>query len=264
MILLFGGDGQLGREMARVSAARAMPLVALSRAQGDITDAAAVAEAIKRHDPSIVINAASLHQGRSGRNRSRSGPRGERRRPGHCRCRLRARRRADDSYFDRLRVRWQQARSLCGRGRDRADQQLWAQQGRRRTGGARRDAAARDPPHLMDLRRVRHELPQDDAPARRNARRTARRRRSARLSDLDARSRGRLAGDCAATARRKGHLGHISFRRFRRDDVARICQPHRRRAGAADRTRAAGHADHDRGVSDGRPAALRIRNSIAV
>ena len=59
MILLFGGDGQLGREMARVSAARAVPLVALSRAQGDITDAAAVAEAIKRHDPSIVINAAS-------------------------------------------------------------------------------------------------------------------------------------------------------------------------------------------------------------
>lgn len=58
MILLFGGDGQVGREMVRVSAARATPLVALSRAQADITDAAAIGEAIKRHGPSIVVNAA--------------------------------------------------------------------------------------------------------------------------------------------------------------------------------------------------------------
>jgi dTDP-4-dehydrorhamnose reductase len=58
VILLFGGDGQVGREMVRASAARATPLVALSRAQADITDAAATAEAIRRHNPSIVINAA--------------------------------------------------------------------------------------------------------------------------------------------------------------------------------------------------------------
>ncbi len=58
MILLFGGDGQVGREMVRASAARRTSLVALSRAQADITDAAAVGEAIKRHTPSIVINAA--------------------------------------------------------------------------------------------------------------------------------------------------------------------------------------------------------------
>jgi dTDP-4-dehydrorhamnose reductase len=59
VILLFGGDGQLGREMVRESAKRAMPLVALSRAQADIADRAAVDEAIQRHGPSIVINAAS-------------------------------------------------------------------------------------------------------------------------------------------------------------------------------------------------------------
>ena len=58
MILLFGGDGQLGREMRRASAARGAALAALSRAQADITDHAAVREAIGRHDPSVVINAA--------------------------------------------------------------------------------------------------------------------------------------------------------------------------------------------------------------
>jgi len=58
VILLFGGDGQLGREMVRASAARAVPLAALSRAQADITDRAAVGDAIERHDPSLVVNAA--------------------------------------------------------------------------------------------------------------------------------------------------------------------------------------------------------------
>ena len=58
MILLFGGDGQLGREMRRASATRGVALAALSRAQADITDRAAVSEAIGRHDPSVVINAA--------------------------------------------------------------------------------------------------------------------------------------------------------------------------------------------------------------
>lgn len=58
MILLFGGEGQLGREMVRASAARAAPLVALSRGEADIADRASVGEAIKRHDPSLVVNAA--------------------------------------------------------------------------------------------------------------------------------------------------------------------------------------------------------------
>lgn len=58
MILVFGGNGQVGRELTRASAAAAMPLVALSRAQGDITDQVAVVDAIKRHNPSLVVNAA--------------------------------------------------------------------------------------------------------------------------------------------------------------------------------------------------------------
>ena len=59
MILLFGAGGQLGRELIRASAARGMPLVALSRAEADIADAGAVRSAISRHEPSVVVNAAA-------------------------------------------------------------------------------------------------------------------------------------------------------------------------------------------------------------
>jgi len=56
---LFGANGQLGQEMVRASAARKMPLVALSHAEADIADANAVREAIARHQPALVVNAAA-------------------------------------------------------------------------------------------------------------------------------------------------------------------------------------------------------------
>ena len=59
MILVFGGDGQLGRELKRAGASSAVPLTALSRAEADITDYAAVAAAINHHDPFLVVNAAA-------------------------------------------------------------------------------------------------------------------------------------------------------------------------------------------------------------
>lgn len=59
MILLFGAGGQLGRELARASAARGVPLVALSHTEADIADASAVRSAISRHKPSVVVNAAA-------------------------------------------------------------------------------------------------------------------------------------------------------------------------------------------------------------
>ena len=59
MILLFGAGGQLGRELTRASVARAVPLVGLARAEADIADAAAVRDAIGRHAPSLVVNAAA-------------------------------------------------------------------------------------------------------------------------------------------------------------------------------------------------------------
>lgn len=59
MILLFGGSGQLGRELTRASSARAIPLVALSRAQAAIDDEAAVRDAVRRYSHSVVVNAAA-------------------------------------------------------------------------------------------------------------------------------------------------------------------------------------------------------------
>jgi len=59
VILLFGANGQLGQEMVRASSARKMSLVALSHAEADIADANAVREAIARHKPALVVNAAA-------------------------------------------------------------------------------------------------------------------------------------------------------------------------------------------------------------
>lgn len=57
MILVFGGNGQLGQELARAAAARAIPLTALPRSAADITDAAAVSKALSEVRPSVVVNA---------------------------------------------------------------------------------------------------------------------------------------------------------------------------------------------------------------
>lgn len=58
MILVFG-NGQLGQELVRASAARQVELVALARAQADICDPAAVRAAIAQHRPALVVNAAA-------------------------------------------------------------------------------------------------------------------------------------------------------------------------------------------------------------
>jgi dTDP-4-dehydrorhamnose reductase len=57
VIVVFGGNGQLGQELVRAAAARSVPLTALTRAQADITEADAVREAIVRDRPSFILNA---------------------------------------------------------------------------------------------------------------------------------------------------------------------------------------------------------------
>lgn len=59
MILVFGGNGQLGRELVRTAAARRVALQALTRAEADIADAAAVGAAFKHWKPDFVVNAAA-------------------------------------------------------------------------------------------------------------------------------------------------------------------------------------------------------------
>jgi dTDP-4-dehydrorhamnose reductase len=59
VILVFGGNGQLGQELSRAAAVRAIPLRALTHADADIADAAAVAASLLRWNPDLVVNAAA-------------------------------------------------------------------------------------------------------------------------------------------------------------------------------------------------------------
>ena len=59
MILVFGGNGQLGQELSRAAATRTVALHALSHAEADIADSAAVAVALAHWTPSLVVNAAA-------------------------------------------------------------------------------------------------------------------------------------------------------------------------------------------------------------
>lgn len=59
MILVFGRNGQLGQELTRAGGVRAVPLHALSRAEADIADNAAVATALALWKPKLVVNAAA-------------------------------------------------------------------------------------------------------------------------------------------------------------------------------------------------------------
>ena len=57
-ILVFGAEGQTGRELIALASRRKIAAVGLSRAEADITDADAVRAAIERHRPALVVNAA--------------------------------------------------------------------------------------------------------------------------------------------------------------------------------------------------------------
>jgi len=58
-ILLFGAAGQVGQELTALANRRGVPLVALSRAEGDIADPDRVQAALARINPSVVVNAAA-------------------------------------------------------------------------------------------------------------------------------------------------------------------------------------------------------------
>ena len=57
-ILVFGAEGQTGRELIALASRRKIAAVGLSRAEADITQAEIVRAAIERHRPELVVNAA--------------------------------------------------------------------------------------------------------------------------------------------------------------------------------------------------------------
>ncbi|MEX0759258.1 MAG: dTDP-4-dehydrorhamnose reductase [Tistlia sp.] len=58
-VLLFGGAGQVGRELAALAASRGVPLVAPAREAVDLCDRAAVEAELRRDAPAVVVNAAA-------------------------------------------------------------------------------------------------------------------------------------------------------------------------------------------------------------
>jgi dTDP-4-dehydrorhamnose reductase len=58
-ILVFGAGGQLGQEFLALAPSRGIEVKGLTRAEADITDAAAVEEAINTIKPRLVLNAAA-------------------------------------------------------------------------------------------------------------------------------------------------------------------------------------------------------------
>jgi dTDP-4-dehydrorhamnose reductase len=58
-LLVFGAGGQLGREIADLTSHRRVPAVLLSRSDADIADRDAVAAAVARIKPTVIVNAAA-------------------------------------------------------------------------------------------------------------------------------------------------------------------------------------------------------------
>jgi dTDP-4-dehydrorhamnose reductase len=57
--LITGADGMLGRDLAARLTAEGDQVTGLNRAELDITDAAAVTDALRRHQPAVVVNCAA-------------------------------------------------------------------------------------------------------------------------------------------------------------------------------------------------------------
>ena len=57
--LVMGASGQLGRELTEILPEKGYEVVALSRSELDVVDAAAVERAMEAHSPKLVINAAA-------------------------------------------------------------------------------------------------------------------------------------------------------------------------------------------------------------
>ena len=194
VILVFGGSGQLGQELVALAQQREIAAAsALDRARGRYRRSAQRrARRDRAAQPVAGRQRRRLHRGGQGRDRDRErayrvnaiGAGDRRRRPARGAA-------PADPPLDRLRLRRHEDRPLRRGRSDRAARRLWAHEGRRRGAVREPHAASCDPAHLVGLRPVRPQFPQDHAAARGRARRAARSSPTSAAARLRRRPRAR-------------------------------------------------------------------------
>ena len=151
VILVFGGNGQLGQELTRAAAARGIAMHALSHAEADIADGGAVAAALARWKPELVVNAAAYTKVDLAETNIEEARRGNEIGPavlaGACAAAgIPMVHVSTDYVFD-----GSKADALSGERSGSSDQRLWPQQGRGRGCGSRRAQTSRHSAHRLGV-----------------------------------------------------------------------------------------------------------------
>ena len=254
MILVFGGNGQLGRELARAAALQAIPMETLSHVEVDIANSAAVASVLSRIKPTLVVNAAAYTNVDLAETNVE-----EARRANEIGPAVLARACADaqlpmvhvstDYVFDGTKEgAYLETDSVC------PINVIWSDQGGGRTGGP---SHARS---VISLCAPRGSIVSSGTIFSRRSFASQQTRDELRVvadqhgTPTSAREMAeailRIAPRLVARNSRSGAgVGHISFHCGGRDHLARFCEPHRRSSGAAHWPQSARDADHDGGLS---------------
>ena len=246
MILVFGGNGQLGQELARAAALQAIPIATLSRAEVDIAEGSAVASALSRIKPTLVVNAAAYTKVDLAETNVE-----EARRANEIGPAVIASACADahlpmvhistDYVFDGTKEgAYLESDPVCpinvyGRTKAAGEQAVRSTLKRHiilRTAWVYSEFGHNFLKTILHLAATREEL-----------RIVADQHGSSYVSTRD---RGRYFAYCASPFAGRGRFGHISFHRGWRHHLARIREPRRRNSGAYDRPQSAGNADQNR------------------
>ena len=199
VILVFGGNGQLGQELTRLAAARGIPMHALTHAEADIADSGAVAAALAHWKPELVVNAAAYTKVDLAETNIEDARKGNEIGPavlaGACAAAgIPMVHVSTDYVFDGSKPdAYRETDPVCpisayGRSKAAGEEAV--------RGSAQ---APRHSAHRLGLQRVRPQFPQDDPSSRGNPRRVAHRCRPARQSHFG-------AGD------RRGHSAYRASR----------------------------------------------------
>ena len=249
-IVVFGAGGQIGHEVCRAAWPRGHTILPLDRKAVDISKSAAVGAMLTRETPDLAINLAAY----TAVDRAESEP--DRAWAVNCAGAAHIAAACGDNATPLIHLSTDYV--FDGRktepyredDRGRPARCLWTQQGGRRARGAGGSGATRDPTHGLGVRSAWGEFRQDDAAARRRTVGAARRCGPTRMPNRRSRYRRRADGDRRAHRKRRGEVGHLSFCRRQRRQLAPLRRNDLRSRGAATRGPSEGRTYHHRPIPD--------------